>query len=242
MARPAVSAVTEDIYSRLPEHYRAADARQTSGGGYPLLRWLAAMGDQLAEVADLRDRINYRPRFEGGDGTDTSDLVDPETADTAWLRWLGWLVGVDASARLTDAERRAAIRGISTGGWAAGSQESIRAVVRPLLTGERLVMVHPGEGDTWHIGVHTRRSETSVLTWDSLEATYRDWGEIEAAGSWDGLNPRDVAAAIARANVRPAGTIIDVYLGTATWDSLEAGAPTWADWEAAGSWDALEDI
>ena len=242
MTRPTVTPSTEAVYSRLPAHYRDSDARQVSGSGYPLLRWLSGLGDQMAEVDAILARLDYLTLSEGRVGADTSDLVDPLTADVAWLAWLGWLVGVDASSRLTDAERRAAITGIATGGWAAGSQESLAAVVRPLLSGMRLVRIFPGEFGPWTIGVHTRLSETSVLTWDGIEATFRDWGELEAAGSWDGLSPRDPLAALLRANVIPAGVEVFHTLGVATWDSLAAGVPDWAAWEAAGSWEVLEDV
>lgn len=242
MARPAVTGATEAVYARLPAHYADADARQVSGGGYPLLRWLSGLGDQLAEVDAILARLDYRTLSEGRVGAGTSDLLDPLTADVSWLAWLGWLVGVDASTRLTDAERRAAIAGISSGGWAAGSQESLAAAVRPLLSGTKLVRIFPGEYGPWTVGVHTRLSETSVLTWDSIEATFRDWGELEASGSWDGLSPRDPLAALLRANVIPAGVTVTAVLGVSTWDSLAAGAPDWAAWEAAVSWAVLEDV
>jgi len=242
MAYPVVTQATLDVYARLPAHYRDADARQTSGGGYPLLRWLSGIHDQMQDVDTLLARINYRTLAEGRVGADTSDLVDPLTADPAWLPWLGWLVGINASTRLTVAEQRAAIAGVGAGGFAAGSQGSLRAVVAPMLSGARVVLVVPGEFGRWTVGVHTRASETAILSWDGVESTFRDWGEFEAPGSWDGLSPRDVLVAITRANVTPAGVSITHTLGVAQWDPLEAQLPTWTAWEAAGSWAAVENI
>lgn len=242
MAYPVVTRATLDAYNRLPAHYRDSDARQASGGGYPLLRWLSAIHDQLQDVDTLLERINYRTLAEGRVGPDTSDLVDPLTADPAWLPWLGWLVGVNTSTRLTVAEQRAAISNVGSGGFGAGSQGSIRAAAASVLSGAKYVLVIPGEFGKWTIGVHTRMSETTILSWDGIEATFRDWGEFEASGSWNGLSPRSVPIAIARANVTPAGVTIYPSLGVAQWVSLEAQLINWAGWEAALTWDAVENV
>ncbi len=248
MVAPTVSATTQRLWDRLPEVYREADALERTGGGYPLLRFLSLYGDQLDEVRVIFDRIDYNSLSEGVVG-DRSQLLDPATADASWLPWMAQVYGVTLAPGLTVAEQRTALAA-GASGWSAGSKNSILAAVRPVLSGERLVTIEPNDpfaavaDRPFSIVVHTRHSETGVLTWEGLESTYRDWSEIDAVGTWEGLNPRDVDTAIRRAGVLPAGVVMRTTLGVLTWERLAAaGVATWEDMAALGStWEVLEDL
>lgn len=87
MTRPAVTPATEDVYSRVEEFRRDADAALD----YPLLRFVSLAGDQLDALRALTERIDFDRTVPGA----TSDLVDPATADAAWLPWLAQAAGVN---------------------------------------------------------------------------------------------------------------------------------------------------
>jgi hypothetical protein len=242
MAQPAVSVTTQRQYEGLPEIYRESDAQQLSGGGFPLLRFMSLIADQAGDVEALLDRIGYRAVFDGGAPGDTSDLTDPVTADAAWLPWLAQLVGIRFDEVFGVNERRAAITSAADG-WRAGSTRSVVAAVQSVLAGNRLVIIdRHHEGDDHKVLIRTRTSETEILTWRSLEATYPTWGELEDPSSWGALNPRNVLRTLEVRQVKPAGVQFFHELGTLTWGRLESEAPSWADIEALGSWAALEDI
>ena len=217
--RPAVSATTTRLYERLPELYRRADEAADAGpNGYPLLRYLSLIVDQLGDLEVLVDRIDYVPEEDGGAAGDTSDLTDPLGADEAWLPWLAQLVGTDYG-RLTGLDltgRRLALAGAASG-WRAGTREGIAAAVRPLLTGTRFVRVqsHLG-GDPWRVEIRTRVSETPVSS-------------------------AEVIAAVVRAQAKPAGVELVHTPYEAAWSDIEAVNPTWADVEAQGSWTEIEE-
>jgi hypothetical protein len=144
------------------------------------------------------------------------DLARPNTADAAWLGWLAQLVGADLSGILVVADQRSAIAAASSG-WQAGTKGSIASAAQTVLTGSKYAKVADhNAGDQWRVLVTTRNSETPGGT---------------AA----------VLAAIAAKNVTPAGVQVDAAMLQASWDTLEAHYPTWAAWEAVGSWDGLED-
>lgn len=234
-------------WGRLPAYVRAADARELTGGGYPLARFLSLLGDQAGEVEALFDRFAYLSPAEGGPGGATSDLVDPRTADAAWLEWLAWLAGVELTPGLTVEAQRDVI---AAGGARLGSKQAIIDVVARHLSGDRVVVVLAQDyaagiaARPWSILVRTRTSETSILTAASLELTYATWAELTAAGSWAALAPDDIPAAIARAAVIPTGATIRHELGTLTWRRLaDAGGTSPAGVDAlGGSWAVLSDL
>lgn len=212
--RPTTSSTTTRIYERLPELYRRADEEQDGGpAGYPLLRFLSLMADQLGDLETLVDRVAYFPPDEGGVPGDTSDLTDPATADLGWLVWLGQLVGVDAEA-LDVSVRRAAVAGASAG-WRAGTRKAIASAAASVLTGTRYVAVesHYG-GDPWVIEVRTRVSETPDAS--------------------------AVIPAIVAARAKPAGVELVHTQYEATWAAIEAENPTWADLEP-DTWTGIEE-
>ena len=252
MAAPpeGVTATTWKVWDSLPEVYREADSRQRSGGGYPLLRYLSLLGDQVDAVGLLLDAVDYRSPAEGGAVGDLSQLLDPATAEIAWLPWLAQLYGVDIAGGLTVAEQRSAITA-GASGWRAGSKASIIAAAQTVLSGQAVVQVVPHDSFAadgvrpFSIVVRTRHTETGVLTWDGLESTYRNWDELETAtATWAGLFPRDVLSAVERAHVIPAGVVVRHELGVLTWARLEAvPVLTWNQLEAAApTWNVLEDL
>lgn len=213
MARPDVHPTTLRLYQRLPAYLRDADEAQAGPPDYPLLRYLSLLGDQLGEVEDLVDRMDYRHPFDGGTPGDTSDLVDPATADAAWLPWLAQVASVTLADQATEAARRTLIAGANEL-HAEGSEGAMRAAIRPLLTDTRYVEVVPNFSGTWAIGIVTLSNESAGttpaailaaatphkpagaslvhdygLTWADLEATFPTWDAIDAAGSWNNLAP-----------------------------------------------------
>lgn len=180
------------------------------GTDYTLLRFMALVLDQEGGIEDLVDRLD--PDIGTG-----SDLVDPQHADPAWLPWLGQLVGVvDLPPDLTVEEQRNAVAG-AVGGWRAGTREGIATAGRTALvggTGYVEVIPHYG-GDPFVIG----------LTVDPATAP---------------ANLDDVAAAVEAARARPAGIRLTVTIYAASWDTIEAHYPTWADVDAVASWANLQ--
>lgn len=214
MPPPVVHPTTQRLYDALPDFYRAADAHQVNPD-YPLLRWLSLIGDQLGELEDLVDRVDYVTPNDGGAPGDTSDLTDPATADPAWLAWLAQLVGVTLAPALTVDEQRAAITTASSG-WRAGTRDGMADAARTALTGTKYVRIidHYG-GDQWRVEVLTRTTETPDVAL--------------------------VLAAIVSKGAKPAGVELVAVAYVTTWAALEADRPTWADWEAAGNWQNLEE-
>lgn len=216
MAGP-FSTFTERLYGRLPEHYRDADAVQT--GDQPLRRYLSLMGDQAGEVEELVDRIDFVPEHEGGIAGDTSDLVDHAEAEEAWLPWLGQLVGAQIDPGLTEAEKRDAIE-FAPAGWRAGNKAAIADAARTALTGTKYAQVYDHmedvgvPGGEWDVLVVTKPAETP--------------------------DPALVLVAIVAKNAKPAGVVLHHGEYSADWGDVEAAAPTWADWEALGSWAGIE--
>jgi hypothetical protein len=145
--------------------------------------------------------------------TTTSDLADPVRADPEWLPWLAQLIGVRV-ASLAVADQRDAIAG-AVGGWQAGTRAGLIGAARSALTGSRSVTLFDHYlGSPWQIGVSTVEAETS--------------------------SPANVLAAITASHAKPAGfRVIHTYY-SAPWDLLETRYPTWADIEAAGSWQRIE--
>lgn len=210
MPTPQVHPHTARLYASLPEFYRDADRLEPSGGGYPLLRFVSLILDQAGAVEDLIDRIDP----DVGTG---SDLVDPDTAEPAWLPWLGQLVGVvDLPPNLTELEQRNAIAG-AVGGWRAGTREGLVTAARTALTSPTgYVEVRPHKGGDPHVIGVSVDPETAPANLD------------------------DVITAIEAARARPAGIALVIDLYAASWDTLEARYPTWAQVDAVVSWSRLE--
>lgn len=210
MAEPTVHPTTRLLYDTLPEFYRDTDAQQASGGGYPLLRFLSLIGDQLGAIDDLVDRIDP----DSGAG---SELLDPMLADPAWLPYLAQLLGVAAlPASLSVTEQRLALDG-AVAGWRSGTRQALTDAARSALTdpaGYVSVRPHSG-GNPYVIGV-----------------------SVDPEFAPADLN--DVVAAIEAARARPAGIRLVIDLYAATWATLETVRDTWAGFDAVSTWARLE--
>jgi hypothetical protein len=225
---PQFSPTTMQMYGRLPEAYRAADAiAGAPPNDFPLLRYMALMGDQLDQVEVLVNRFQYTPPFAAGPDTgpgSTSDLANPQTADAAWLTWMAQLYGVVLTPSMTVAERRSAVSSAADG-WQAGNRASIIKVAQAQLRGGKFVELvdHVG-GDMWQMQIITRPSESP--------------------------SPDTVIGAILAARCKPVGVMLTHLYYEASWATIEAALPTWADWQTAatsdplltpGSWGAVEE-
>ncbi len=219
MPEPTVSKTTRRLYDRLPEMYRTVD--RDARGDFPLLRYLSVATGQAGAAEALLDRMDCltpdevrEAGAEAPPGPQTSHLVDPAEADAEWLPWLAQLVGARLRGGLTEADRRASIAN-AVGGWQAGTRAGIVAAAQQALTGPRYVTLanHHG-GDPFAIGVTTLAPETA--------------------------SPAAVLAAVQEANAKPAGIVLTHTYYAASWATIEAEYPTWADREAAGSWGNIE--
>jgi hypothetical protein len=210
VSRPDVADFTERLYGSLPEFMRDADAADTSVNGFPLLRYLSLLGDQLGAVEAIADRA------------EAGELVDPVKADDAWLPWLGQLVGVRLDPASTPQAWRDAIADGSSG-WQSGTREAIANAGRRTLIGTQYIDVrsHNGKpsagGDPWTILIVVRADEAptplskitdAVLaagakpagfnlavsaytpTWDTVDAIGATWDPIDALGNWDTIDYR----------------------------------------------------
>jgi hypothetical protein len=213
VTRPTVTATTERLYERLPEVYRVGDLAQTTGpDGYPLLRYLSLMGDVLGGLEVLLDRLDDTEEHP-------SDLLSATGADAGWLRWLGQLVGVAMPPGLSEEAQREAVATASAG-WRAGTSVALEAAARRALRGTRYVRVErhvtpAGPGSVWDVTLRVRTSEA-----ESLDA---------------------VARAVVDLGAKPAGVRLWVHPFSTPWAVLEAGLPTWADWDGL-TWQEIEEF
>ena len=144
-----------------------------------------------------------------------SALSDPMAAAPEWLPWMAQLVGANLSGAATVAQRRAAVAGAGSG-WLAGTMAGVVAAVRSTLTDPvgGYVSVTRDASDMWLLHVVTKATETP--------------------------DPAASLRAVIQAGAKPAGVVLDWAAYAASWDDIEALAPTWAAIEALGSWGALE--
>lgn len=150
------------------------------------------------------------------------EVADPLLADSAWLAWMGQLVGVTLAPSLTVAQRRDAVR-FASGGWRAGTRLAVADAARSALTGTRYVEVvdhttdvsNPGAAGQFDVLLRTRGTETP--------------------------DPAAVLTAVISKNAKPAGVRLYHRTYDASWTTLEAQVPTWAQVEARGSWDNLQE-
>lgn len=228
----AISVTTERLYLRMPHCYRAADAAANPApNDQPLLRWLATVVDQAAELEALLDRF-----------ASTRDLVNPATADPGWLPWMAQLAGL-RTLPVGDAAARDAIAH-APDGWQAGTKGALANAVRAVLIGERFVaVVDHYQDDPWTLEIRTRNSQTPPVpprtTWDSMAHGFTDWDSTSVL-TWDqvggGIDP--VLDAAARA--KPAGYRLVHTEYEATWHTVEVAYRTW-DSVAGRTWDEIGD-
>lgn len=220
MTEPVYDYTTERFYSKLPEFFRVSDVPQD----WTLKKWLSGIFAEYNQLDVMIDRFKYTTPDAGGSALDTSDLVDPFTADVAWLPWLAQHVGVVLNPALSEADQRSSIYDRLTNlNTQPGSKGAMANAAKARLTGSRSANIYdhstdvgtPGTAGMWDVLVITVGSETPP-----------------------GVDPtEDIIAA----NAKPAGVQLYHRTFESVWDDIEAGLATWDDWEAAGSWRAIEE-
>lgn len=232
MSRPVVGVLTERIYDSLPEVYRLVDPSQPVPGaqsfgtgefgegtfgsgtdvldaaGYPLLRYLSLLFDEVGTVEALLDRITFRGSGAGGvllgegsmgDGTlgseGTSALVDPGAADASWLPWIAQLLGVRLDLTLAPDQQRTVLE-TPEDAWEHGTPSAIIDLAKTKLTATKAAtLTHPS---AWVLQLNTKHAETAQTTTFAQFVTagivtMDDW---RRAGSFDALaTPAVVAVA-----------------------------------------------
>lgn len=235
---PFMSVLVNRLYHRLPEVYRTMDA---VGGDWPFKRYLAGTMDLAGQIDEsIVDIAGDRPigpatpepwslstmdlaQWRAARVTRPSALGDPVQAEVSWLPWMAQMVGAPLDPAATEQERRDTIR-YATSGWRGGTRGAIADAAKSVLTGSKYARVIP----------HFKASPG---------------GGIEAGTVWDIViitltaetpSPDQVLGAVLRKGVKPAGAVLSHSSYQATWDQIEATLPQWRDWEAAGSWDAIQ--
>lgn len=212
MSRPDVSDLTEAVYASLPELYRAADATQVKGPGYPLLRYLSLSLDQLEPVIDLVRRFTYIAQDERQDnfagnsyglafplrfygsglygsgyyGSDDVLTLNAELVDgrVADSAWLPWLAQLlGVDLSRTLSEADRRDKLRNPLPWRAhGTPGAIAEAARTVLT--------PAPGTTAY--VYSQAAGTSMLialyTKHAETPTSTTWGQLKAAApTWGDL-------------------------------------------------------
>ncbi len=219
MTAPVVGPVTQEVYDGLPEVYRVADDIQSDGpDGYPLLRYLSTLLDQLSIVYELIARFDYSddPTGDGtfgsgsyGDGTyggvagpsATADLIDPETANAAWLPWLAQLLGVALRDGMTPQEQRDAMADPSAT-WAHSTPPVLTALALTVVDSVEITPHYAGQA--FNIGIGTNLiGGVDISTWGALHAAAPTWGQLATVGS--GIDATTQALLETLEPERPAG-------------------------------------
>lgn len=235
---PYMTSLVDRLYHRLPEVYRTMDA---AGSDWPFKRYLGGVLDLAGQIDDtIVDITGDNPigpsspepwvltgdelvQWQEARQLRPSALGDPVQAQVAWLPWMAQLVGARLDPAATEQEHRDTIQ-YATSGWRGGTRAAIADAARSVLTGSKYARVIP----------HFRSAVG---------------GGIEAGTVWDIVivtltaetpDPSEVLNAVLRKGVKPAGAILYHSAYQATWEQIEAIFPQWRDWEAAGSWDALQ--
>ena len=236
---PYMTSLVDRLYHRLPEVYRTMDA---VGSDWPFKRYLAGTLDLAGQidqtVVDIAGDRPIGPALPEPWSLSTADLADwraarvtrasalgdPVQAEAAWLPWMAQMVGALLDPAATEQEHRDTIQ-YATSGWRGGTRGAIADAAKSVLTGSKYARVIPHfksvlgggiePGTVWDIVIVTITAETP--------------------------DPGEVLGAVLRKGVKPAGAILYHSSYQATWDQIESIFPQWRDWEAAGSWDAIQE-
>lgn len=170
MTEPAYGSTTEEIWERLPDHFRRMDAFND----WAFKKYINLIGSQLQKVDDLVERIDYDRVSDGGEPGETSDLANPAAADVSWLPWLGQLFGVYVRGKGQESDREAVIQ--ASAGFNAGTPAAIEAAAKDVLVGSKFVKVYKrmtptGVGTFWDLLLVTIDSETLKNLYPEIQAT-----------------------------------------------------------------------
>lgn len=146
MARPDVTATTEEVYASLGP--LTADDEKYD---WPLLRYLDATARQLDEIEVLaRDADDY---------VGWGRIMDLQAIPDADLPWLAQFVGVVPLQNLDAASQR--IRIGEAAGWKRGTVDAIRAAMKQFLTGSRTTQIFERyQGSAYALRVRSFTTET----------------------------------------------------------------------------------
>lgn len=262
MSEPIFKPAMEDMWSRLPAVYRDEDEKVD----WQFKRWLSGMGNIVGSIEELLERFEYRGPGETDDRSEkTSALGDSKVADPEWFDWIGMIRGITLPPALKEGQKRTALQANS---YLAGSRNSLRDAVRSTLTGTRFCQIFDhsetfaarGASDEWHVLVVTRASEkangytddytvpNTIYLRDEVEATddpdvlvVTDFPDPDDPDIWVVDNFLEPVETIIRQGLKPVGVILHHHnLDAASWNSVEAEFPNWNAWDAAGSWQAIE--
>lgn len=214
--RPTVGAVTESVYAALPEFYRDADAAQDDGpSNYPLLRYLSLVLDQLEPIGELITRLTYIAQDERGDQPDGGRMGVPEP----WQRFGDDTFG---AGTFGDADTSDLVNpSTADAGWLPWLAQLLGVNITGLTVDEaRAALADPGS--YWAHGTPS--------------AIAREVGRQLPDGAYVDVHPHYGGDPFVIVVITKA----DETYGTTSWAELEDAAPTWADLEALGSWNAAE--
>lgn len=233
-----MSLLADRLYARLPEVYRNMDATDRT---WTFKRYLAGLLSPAADIDDLITAINGdRPVgppapepwglpsdeltiWRENRRTRASALGDPNQANAAWLPWLAQIVGARLDPGMSEEEKRDTIR-YATSGWRAGTRSAIVDAAKSALTGTRYARVLP---------------HTKVNVSDDLEAG-TPWDITIITRTSETPDPGVVLGAVLRKGVKPAGAVLWHKSYNASWATLQADRPTWADWNGK-TWTEIEE-
>ena len=145
MARPVVTATTEEAYAALGP-LTGPDERFD----YPLLKYVASVTEPLDIVNRLARDTDEAPGW--------ATVFDPARTPDEFVGWLGQFVGVRELVGLTPTAQRMRIK--ETAGWKRGTLAAIEGAARQFLTGSRQVRVYERDGSAYRLRVRTFTAET----------------------------------------------------------------------------------
>lgn len=158
MAAPVVEPTTVELYAAV-ESITAPDEELD----WPLLRFLASVGDQLWETERLnRDDPAGHPGW--------SALLDLDRIDDEWLAYVAQFIGVRLIAGTTPEQQL--VRIAEAAGMQRGRPSAIRGAAKQFLTGTKTVQLFERyQGDAYRLRLRTFAPETPDA--DAVEAAVR---------------------------------------------------------------------
>jgi hypothetical protein len=168
---PVYGSITEDMYSRLPDHFRRMDTLND----WSLKKYIHVIANEQQQVDDLIERIDFDPIDAGGRPGDTSELVNPTKADPRWLPWLSQLFGVRLAGTGKEEDRTEVVQASS--GFNAGTPAAIESAAKSALVGSKYSRVYKrstntiGAGGPWDLLLVTRADETLIQLYPEIQAT-----------------------------------------------------------------------
>lgn len=161
-SRPAVAAISEEVYEGLTAWARA------DRDVWDLLTYVDSMMSGLQSISDMVRDSDEHPGW--------ARLLDVHATPPEALPWLAQFVGVTPLRGLSDEAQRLRIQ--EAAGFQRGSSAAIRAAAQQFLTGSRLVdVIERDGGNPWRFRVRTYLRETP-----NAKAVYDAVAALKPAG------------------------------------------------------------